>query len=128
MIPPQPTGNPLPRPATAEDDDARSRDDAAALAQQDGRAEARAGDRVDAAREQAGPPPDSTPETPIGAETLVTWDTSPDQAGHRSTEIVSDDEADVSADLAEEGSGEAEQELRRAANAEDHPRHRPPAG
>ena len=56
------------------------------------------------------------------SEELVSWDTSPDAAGHRLPESVPEDEADDSAALAEEGIGEAEQDLRRAANAALHPR------
>lgn len=112
VYPPDPSG---------EDESTVARADATALARQDGRTEARAGDRA-AARDQTGAPSEATLETPAGAEELVTWDTSPDEAGHRSAEAVPDDEADDDAALAEEGSDEAEQERRRAANAEGHPR------
>jgi hypothetical protein len=40
-------------------------------------------------------------------------------------EIPAEDEADVAAELAGEGEGEAEQDLRRAVNAETHPHHKP---
>jgi hypothetical protein len=122
MTPQQPDPSPL--PPTATEEETSLRDHATALARQDGRTEARAGDRAEAAREQTGPPPESSPETPAGAEALVTWDASPDQAGHRSNEAVPEDEADDDATLAEEGSGEAEEELRRAAIPADPSRHR----
>ncbi len=93
------------------------------LAQQDGRAEARDADRERAFRELTGPAGDPAPEVPAGAEELVTWDVSPEAAGHLTPEVAPDDEADVSTELADEGRVEAEQELRRAANAES--RHRP---
>jgi len=93
------------------------------LAQQDGRSEARDEDRSEARREHA---EDAAPEVPAGDENLVAWNSSPDEAGHRSPETVSDDEADVSAALAEEGSREAEQDLRRAVNTERHPHHGSP--
>lgn len=66
----------------------------------------------------AAPVRDPAPEVPPGAEDLVTWNVSPEEAGHLIPEIEADDEADVAADMAEEGSGEAEQELRRAATTE----------
>lgn len=96
------------------------------LAQQDGRAEARASDRALALQELTGPEGDLAQEVPAGAEKLVTWDASPEEAGHLMREIPAEDEADVSAELAEEGRGEAEQDLRRAVDAETHPRHEPP--
>ena len=88
------------------------------LARQDGRAESRASDRELAWGELTGPDADPAQEIPTGAEELVTWDASPEQAGHLIPEIEADDEADVAAAMAVEGSGEAEQELRRAANSE----------
>jgi len=96
------------------------------LAQQDGRAEARDSDREVALRELTGPGGDSPPEVPAGAEGVVTWDESPEASGHLMQEIPAEDEADVAAELAEEGEGEAEQDLRRAVNAETHPRHASP--
>jgi hypothetical protein len=100
---------------------ARLRQKSLELAQQDGRAEARQEDRENALRELASPAEDTAPEIPPGAEELVTWDVSPAEAGQATPESVSEDEADVSAELAEEGLGEAEQELRRAAEAKAHP-------
>ncbi len=93
------------------------------LAQQDGRAEARNSDRELALRELTGPEADLAQEVPAGAEKLVTWDASPEEAGHLLQDIPAEDEADVSAELAEEGRGEAEQDLRRAVDAETHPHH-----
>jgi hypothetical protein len=100
---------------TGEDDTALLRGNTAELARQDGRAEARDEDLTEAVREQNVPAADSAQEVPAGDETLVTWDSSPDETGHRTLESADDDEATVAADLAEEGSGEAEQDLRRAA-------------
>jgi hypothetical protein len=105
---------------------ARLQQESQDLAQQDGRAEARDSDRRLALRELTGPGGDSPQEVPAGAEGLVTWDSSPEEAGHLTQEILPEDEADVSADLADEGRGEAEQDLRRAVNAETQPRHEPP--
>jgi hypothetical protein len=96
------------------------------LAQQDGRAEARDSDRELALRELTGPGRDPAPEVPPGAERLVTWNANPEEAGHLIPEIPAEDETDVSAEMAEEGRGEAEQDLRRAVNAEPHLRHEPP--
>jgi hypothetical protein len=96
------------------------------LAGQDGRAEARDSDCEVALRELTGPEGDSPPEVPAGAEGVVTWDESPEASGPLMQEIPAEDEADVAAELAEEGRGEAEQDLRRAVNAESHPRHKPP--
>lgn len=124
-----PSGNVVyPPDPSGEDESAVLRADATALARQDGRSEARTGDRSAALREQTGPPAETPPETPAGAEELVTWDARPDETGHRSPESVPDDEADVAAALAEEGAGEAETELRRAANDEEPPRHRKSEG
>ena len=95
------------------------------LAKQDGRAEARDSDRELALRELPGPEADSSQEVPAGAEELVTWDANPEEAGHLVQELLTEDEADVSAELAEEGRGEAEQDLRRAVDEETHPRHEP---
>jgi hypothetical protein len=105
---------------------ARLQQNAKDLAEQDGRAEARDSDCEGAFRELRGPEGDSAPEVPAGAEALVTWDMSPEAAGHLLQEIPTEDEADVAADLAEEGRGEAELDLCRAVNAETHPRHEPP--
>jgi hypothetical protein len=105
---------------------ARLQQNAKDLAEQDGRAEARDSDRELALRELTGPEADSAPEIPAGAEGVVTWDESPESTGHFMQETPSEDEADVSSELAEEGRGEAEQDLRRAADAETHPRHAPP--
>jgi hypothetical protein len=96
------------------------------LAQQDGRVEARDSDRELARRELTSPNEDSAQEVPPGAESLVTWDASPEEAGHLTQETPAEDEADVSAELAEEGRGEAEQDLRRAVDAESHRRHEAP--
>ena len=96
------------------------------LAGQDGRAEARDSDRDVALRELTGPEGDSSPEVPAGAESVVTWNESPEATGHLMHEIPAEDEADVAAELAEEGRGEAEQDLRRAVHAESHPRHKLP--
>jgi hypothetical protein len=95
------------------------------LAKQDGRAEARHSDRELALRELTGPEEDSSQEVPAGAEELVTWDASPEEAGHLMPEIPAEDEGDVSAELAEEGRGEAEEDLRRAVDVEIHPGHEP---
>jgi hypothetical protein len=54
----------------------------------------------------------------------VTWDESPEEAGHLANEVPAEDETAVSAELAEEGRGEAEEDLRRAMDAETHPRHK----
>ena len=102
---------------------ARLQQESQDLARQDGRAEARDSDRGAALRELTGPEGDLSPEVPAGAEELVTWDVSPEAAGHLIPEIAPEDEAEVSAELAEEGREEAEQDLRRAASAETHPRH-----
>jgi hypothetical protein len=91
------------------------------LAKQDDRPEARNSDRDLALRELSDPEDDSAPEVPAGAEGLVTWDESPEEAGHLANEVPAEDETAVSTELAEEGRGEAEQELRRAADAEIHP-------
>lgn len=101
---------------TMEEDTALLRSNATELARQDGRAEARDDDRTAAFRERTAAADDSAQEVPAGDETLVTWDGSPDETGHRIPDAAADDEATVSADLAEEGSGEAETELRRAAS------------
>ena len=90
------------------------------LAHEDGRAEARDSDRELALRELTMPDGDPAQEVPSGAEGLVTWDVSPEESGHLIPETPAEDEADVPAELAEEGSGEAEQELRRAVNTEAH--------
>ena len=105
---------------------ARLQQESQDLAKQDGRAEARASDRELALRELTGPEGDSAPEIPAGAEGLVTWDASAEEAGHLTPEIPAEDEADDSAEEAEEGRGEAESELRRAADAEIHPRREVP--
>jgi hypothetical protein len=96
------------------------------LAKQDGRAEARASDRELALRELTGPEGNSAQEIPAGAEGLVTWDASPELAGHLTREIPAEDEAVDSAEEAEEGEGEAEHDLRCAANVDIHPRHESP--
>ena len=119
------TKQPAP-PADKDDDTTLLQANATELAQQDGRAEARDEDRTAAFREQTAPEGEAAQEIPAGDEALVTWNISPDQTGHLTPESVSDDEADDSAELAEEGSVEAEQDLRRSANAESHPHHPPP--
>ena len=98
------------------------------LAHQDGRTEARAFDRELARREFTGTARAGQPaqEVPPGAEGLVTWDVSAEEAGHLTPDIPSEDEANDSAELAAEGRGEAEQDLRRAAEAETHLRHEAP--
>ena len=96
------------------------------LAKEDGRAEARDSDRKLALRELTEPEANSSQEVPAGAEELVTWDASPEEAGHLMQDIPAEDEGEVSAELAEEGRGEAEQDLRRAADAETHSRQAPP--
>jgi hypothetical protein len=105
---------------------ARLQQDSQDLAKQDGRAEARASDRELALRELTGPEGASAQEIPAGAEGLVTWDASPEEAGHLTREIPAEDEADDSAEEAKEGRGEAEHDLRRAVNAEIHPRQESP--
>jgi hypothetical protein len=99
------------------------------LAQQDGRSEAREEDRENALHELTSPDSgeEIAPEIPPGAEELVTWDASPGEAGKAIPESISEDEADVFAEQAEEGLGEAEQELRRAAETKAHP-HSAPKG
>jgi hypothetical protein len=122
----RPPERPATAPAAASDADTTLlQGNATELAQQDGRSEARAEDRTEAIREQTRPAADAAQEVPAGDEALVTWNASPDQSGHLTAESVVDDEADDSTELAEEGEGEAEQDLRRAANAETHP-HAPP--
>lgn len=96
------------------------------LAHQDGRAEARESDRESARHDLLRLADDGAPEVPPGADSLVTWNIPAEETGHHTPEIPAEDEADVSATMAEEGSGEAEQELRRAANEETRPHHRPP--
>lgn len=111
-----------------ENENAVTRLHAADLAHQDGRSEARDQDRSAALREKTDTETDTAQEVPSGAEELVSWDTSPDAAGHRMPESIAEDEADDSAMLAEEGIGEADQDLRRAVNAALHPRRpAPPA-
>jgi len=97
------------------------------LARQDGRAEARNSDRERALRELTERDGNRAQEVPPGADGLVTWDVSPDQAGHLTRDVPAEDEADDSAQEAEEGRGEAEQDIRRAVNAETHRRHEPPS-
>ncbi len=99
----------------------RVQQDSHDLARQDGRAEARDSDREHALRELTAPGGEPAQEVPPGAENLVTWDASPAEAGHLTPEVDPEDEADVAAELAEEGRGEAEQDLRRAASAEPEP-------
>jgi hypothetical protein len=108
------------------DSNARLRKNSQDLARQDGRSEAREADRVLALCELTKPDEDSAPEVPAGAESLVTWDVSPEVAGHLIPEIQADDEADFSAEEAEEGREEAEQDLRRAVHAESRFRHDSP--
>jgi hypothetical protein len=106
----------MPEPTNTDLSTARLQQSSQDLAQQDGRTEARDADRRSALRELTGPDLDAAPEVPAGAENLVTWDEAPAAAGHLTPETPSEDEADVSADSAEEGRGEAEQDLRRAAH------------
>ncbi len=105
---------------------ARLEEESRDLAQQDGREEARNSDRELAFRELTGPEANLPQEVPSGAEELVTWDANPEEAGSLVRETPAEDEGDVSAELAEEGRGEAEEDLRRAMDAETHPRREPP--
>jgi hypothetical protein len=104
----------------------RLRQNSQDLARQDGRTEAREADRELALGELTRPDGDSAPEIPPGAESLVTWDVNPEVTGHLIPEMPADDEADFSAEEAEEGRDEAEQDLRRAAHAASRFRHASP--
>lgn len=92
------------------------------LAEQDGRTEPTDADRAHAFEELSGPMANPAPEVPPGDENLTTWNESPDVTGHVVRNALPDDEADISAELTEEGVEEAEQDRRRAAKDEDPPR------
>ncbi|MBA2586344.1 MAG: hypothetical protein H0U99_07655 [Chthoniobacterales bacterium] len=92
------------------------------LAEQDGRTEPTDADRAHAFEELSGPMANPAPEVPPGDENLTTWNESPDVTGHVVRNSLPDDEADISAELTEEGVEEAEQDRRRAAKDEDPPR------
>ncbi len=95
----------------------RSRD----LAEQDGRTEPTDADRAQALEELTSSSAHPAPEVPPGDENLTTWNESPDVTGHAVPAFLPDDEADVSAELTEEGVEEADQDRRRAAKDEDPP-------
>lgn len=105
------------------------------LAHQDRRGEARAPDRAAARRELYSGDPASAEETAPGAAGLVEWNVSTDEAGHQTPDMPADDEAAVASEMADTGRGDAEHELRRAADDATHPRrggaeshpHLPPA-
>lgn len=92
------------------------------LAEEDGRTEATDADRARALEELTSLTANPAPEVPRGDENLTTWNESPDLTGHVVPTILPDDEADVSAELTEEGLEEADQDRRRAAKDEDPPR------
>lgn len=120
---PAPDSTPTPdsRDSTAED--VRLRIEANDLAHEDGRDEALDKDREAALRDHAVGGPAAALEIPAGAEGLTDWDVGPDEAGHRTPESTSDDEADDAATLAETGVDEAEKDLRRAAAHSRRPPH-----
>ncbi|MEP6685699.1 MAG: hypothetical protein ABJB22_02885 [Verrucomicrobiota bacterium] len=91
------------------------------LAEQDGRTNPTDADRAKALEELSGLTEDGAPEVPPGDENLTSWNESPDAAGHAVPTSLPDDEADVSAQLTEEGVEEADQDRRRAAKDEDPP-------
>ncbi|MGI9115990.1 MAG: hypothetical protein DLM52_01020 [Chthoniobacterales bacterium] len=92
------------------------------LAEEDGRTESTDADRARALEELIGPSANPAPEVPPGDENLITWNENPDVTGHAVPTFLPDDEADVSAELTEEGVEEADQDRRRAAKDEDPPR------
>ena len=91
------------------------------LAEQDGRTEPTNADRAHALEELTSPMANPAPEIPPGDENLTTWNESPDLTGHLVPNSLLDDEADISAELTEEGVEEADQDRRRAAKDEDPP-------
>ena len=82
------------------------------LAEQDGRAEPTDADRTEALKELTGSTEDAAPEVPLGDE-------EPSDAPGQAHIFLPDDEADVDAELTEEGVAEADQDRRRAAKDED---------
>lgn len=88
------------------------------LAEQDGRIRPTDADRANALKELTGLTEDPAPEVPPGDENLTSWDESADTTGHAVPTFLPDDEADVSAELTDEGVEEADQDRRRAAKDE----------
>jgi hypothetical protein len=89
------------------------------LAEQDGRTHPTNVDRAKALEELSGLTEDGAPEVPPGDENLTAWNDSPDATGHAVPTFLADDDADISAELTEEGVEEADQDRRRAAKDED---------
>jgi hypothetical protein len=89
------------------------------LAEQDGRTHPTNVDRAKALKELSGLTEDGAPEVPPGDENLTAWNDSPDATGHAVPTFLPDDDADISAELTEEGVEEADQDRRRAAKDED---------
>jgi hypothetical protein len=92
------------------------------LAEQDGRTEPTDADRAHALEELRSSIANPAPEVPPGDENLTIWNQSPDVTGHIVPNVLPDDEADISAELTNEGVEEADQDRRRAAKDEDPPR------
>jgi hypothetical protein len=63
----------------------------------------------------APPPEPHAPELPPGAENVVAWDDNPVEEGHSVPHLLPEDEAEVDAELTEEGLDEAERDLRKNA-------------
>ncbi len=98
--------------------DLRRRSESRELAGLDARADApEDADRPQAPESGTHVVPGAAQEIPPGAEDLVTWDVSPDDAGHLVEEIEAEDEADVPATMAEQGRNDADQDLRRVNRA-----------
>ena len=88
------------------------------LAEEDGRTEPTHADRAAALKELTGLTEDLPPEVPPGDESLTTWNENPDVTGHATPTFPPDDEADIDAELTEEGVEEADIDRRRAAKDE----------
>lgn len=91
------------------------------LAEQDGRTVPTDADRARALEELITEAATPAPEIPPGDQDLISWNESPDTAGHAVPVFPPDDEAEVSAELTEEGVDEADQDRRRAAKDENPP-------
>ena len=90
------------------------------LAQQDGRTGPTKADRAEALQALTGLTENPAPEVPPGDERLTRWNESPELSGHAVATFWADDEAELSAELTEEGVEEADQDRRRAAK-DEHP-------
>lgn len=97
--------------------DQRARD----LAEEDGRTHPTDTDRAKALEELSGLTEDGAPEVPPGDENLTSWNESPDTAGHAVPTFSEEDDADIGAELVEEGVEEADRDQRRAAISERPP-------